>query len=200
MTRITAWIVTLTSSIGGFGIFVIALLDSSFLSFPAINDATIISMVVARPERMIFYASMATIGSVAGCLMLYVVGRKGGEALLRKRFNPRNVEWATGIVRKYGALALVVPALLPPPMPFKIFVLLAGVAGVPLYTFAISIALGRGVRYFGEGILAVFWGEAALNYVQQNGRMVGLVLGIAVLLVGTAYLVWKRRRAQAEAF
>jgi LPXTG-motif cell wall-anchored protein len=96
-------------------------------------------------------------------------------------------------MRKYGAMALIVPALLPPPAPFKIFVLLGGVANVPLKTFVISIAVGRGVRYFGEGLLAVLYGKQALDYIHENSRTVGLVLGLLVLAAGAGYYVWKKR-------
>ena len=89
MTRITAWIEAFALSDRRLGIFVIAFLDSSFLSFPEVNDFLIILMVVRHPERMLFYATMATLGSVAGCLALYFVARKGGEAMVRKRFHPR---------------------------------------------------------------------------------------------------------------
>jgi LPXTG-motif cell wall-anchored protein len=87
-----------------------------------------------------------------------------------------------------------VPALLPPPAPFKIFVLLGGVANIPLRTFVLAIAVGRGVRYFGEGILAVLWGEQAINYIRQNGKTVAIILGVTVLVAGVAYYLWKRRR------
>ena len=97
-------------------------------------------------------------------------------------------------MRKYGAMALIVPALLPPPAPFKIFVLLGGVANIPLKTFIVAIAIGRGVRYFGEGILAVMYGKQALEYIHENSRTVGLVLGLLVLAGGLAYYLWKRRR------
>ena len=154
MARITAWIEAFALGVGGPGLFVIAFLDSSFLSFPEVNDLLIVLMVVNHPERMVFYATMATLGSVAGCLALYYVGRKGGNALLQKRFKGGTLDRASNLMRKYGALALIVPALLPPPAPFKIFVLLGGVANIPLKTFITAIAFGRGVRYFGEGILA----------------------------------------------
>lgn len=193
MTRITAWIEAFALTIGGFGIFVIAFLDSSFLSFPEVNDFLVILMVVRHPTRMVFYASMATLGSIAGCLALYFVARKGGEALVRKRFQAKSIDWATGLMRKYGYLAIVVPALLPPPAPFKIFVVMAGVAAVPFRTFVLAIAVGRGVRYFGEGILALLWGEAALTYVHENGREVALTLGILALVGGVVYASVKKR-------
>jgi uncharacterized membrane protein YdjX (TVP38/TMEM64 family) len=90
-------------------------------------------------------------------------------------------------------MALIVPALLPPPAPFKIFVLMGGVANIPLTTFIWSIALGRGVRYFGEGVLAVMYGQQALDYIHENGKIVALALGVLVLAGGVAYYVWKRR-------
>jgi membrane protein YqaA with SNARE-associated domain len=193
MARITAWIEAFALSIGGPGLFIIAFLDSSFLSFPEVNDLLIVLMVVKQPERMIFYATMATLGSIAGCLALYFVGRKGGEALLRKRFSGGNVERASALMRKYGAMALIVPALLPPPAPFKIFVLMGGVANIPLPTFIWAIALGRGVRYFGEGILAIMYGQQAIDYIRANGKIVALALGVLVLAGGVAYYIWKRR-------
>jgi membrane protein YqaA with SNARE-associated domain len=193
MSRITAWIEAFALSIGAFGIFGIAFLDSSFLSFPEFNDFLIIVMVVRHPTRMLFYAGMATLGSVAGCLALYFVARRGGEALVRKRFRGGTIDWAMGMMRKHGYMALLVPALLPPPAPFKIFVLLAGAASVPLRTFMLAIAVGRGVRYFGEGVLAVLWGEAALNFVSENGRIVALALGVLACAGGVAYFWWKKR-------
>jgi membrane protein YqaA with SNARE-associated domain len=193
MARITAWIEGFALSIGAPGLFIIAFLDSSFLSFPEVNDLLIVLLVVNHPERMLLYATMSTLGSIAGCLALYFVGRKGGNALLRKRFAGGTVERAAELMRKYGAMALIVPALLPPPAPFKIFVLMGGVANIPLPTFIWAIAVGRGVRYFGEGILAVMYGKQALDYIHRNGRTVGLGLAVIVVVGGAAYYLWKRR-------
>lgn len=194
MARITAWIKAFAISIGGPGLFIIGFLDSSFLSFPEINDLLVIVMVAEHPHRMIFYATMATLGSVAGCLALYFVARKGGQRFLKKRAKGGTVEWATNLMQKYGAMALLVPALLPPPAPFKVFVLLAGVAAIPVRTFIAAIAVGRGVRYFGEGILAVMWGQRALKYVEENGKTVGLWLAGIALVGGAAYYLWQKRR------
>lgn len=197
MHRITTWIGTFATSIGAPGIFIIAFLDSSFLSFPEVNDLLIVVSVVKHPERVVLYATMATLGSIAGCLALYFVGRKGGDALLRRRFKGTTVERASALMRKYGALALIVPALLPPPAPFKIFVLMGGVAQIPLSTFVWAIAFGRGVRYFGEGFLAVMYGQRALDYIHENGRIVSLALGLLVLVGGVGYFLWKRRQRPA---
>jgi membrane protein YqaA with SNARE-associated domain len=194
MARITAWIEAFAIGVGAPGLFIIAFLDSSFLSFPEINDLLVVVMVINDPQRMVYYASMATLGSVTGCLALYFIGRKGGDALMRKRFSGGSLDRATGLMRKYGTLALIVPALLPPPAPFKIFVLLGGVAKIPLKTFVTAIAVGRGVRYFGEGFLAVLYGQQAIDYLHENGRIVALALGLLALAAGAAYYTWRRRR------
>ena len=199
MARFTAAIEAFALSIGGPGLFIIAFLDSSFLSFPEVNDLLIVLLVINHPERVVFYATMSTLGSIAGCLALYFVGRKGGDALVRKRFKGGTVERAADLMRKYGAMALIVPALLPPPAPFKIFVLMGGVANIPLKTFIWAIGLGRGVRYFGEGILAVLYGQRALDYIHENGRLVGLALGLLVLAGGAGYYLWKRRSQPTSA-
>src|SRR3990170_3414076 len=129
MSRIAAWFEAFALTIGGPGLFVIAFLDSSFLSLPQINDLLVIGMVIQHPERMPLYVLMATSGSVAGCLVMYWLGRKGGDAFLRKRFHPRHLDRATRLFERYGFLAVIVPALLPPPAPFKLFVILAGGGG-----------------------------------------------------------------------
>src|SRR6187401_2746851 len=128
MKTVLAGIKAFAVAIGGPGLFIIAFLDSSFLSFPEVNDLLIVLLVIKHPERMVFYATMSTLGSIAGCLAPYFVGRKGGDALVRKRFKGGTVEKAADLMRKYGAMALILPALLPPPAPFKIFVLMGGVA------------------------------------------------------------------------
>jgi membrane protein YqaA with SNARE-associated domain len=196
LARFTQWLESFVLAIGAPGLFVIAFLDSSFLSFPEINDFLIIWMVTQHEERMVLYASMATLGSIAGCLALYFAGLKGGDALLRRRFRADRLDRATELMRRHGALALLVPALLPPPAPFKIFVLMGGVARIPLKTFVMAIGIGRGVRYFGEGILAVLWGDQALAFIRENGRMIGIVLAVAVLIGGIVYGV-RQSRARA---
>jgi membrane protein YqaA with SNARE-associated domain len=194
MSRIVSWVQAFALSVGGPGLFFIAFLDSSFLSLPEINDILVIVMVIEHKELMPYYAGMATLGSVTGCLLLYVIGRRGGEALLRRRFGGPRLEQAMELSRRYGVLAVAVPAILPPPAPFKVFVVLAGVSGVPPLQFAGAVAVGRGIRYFGEGWLAVRYGEAAIELLEQNGRMVSLVLAAVVLIGGLTYFVWTSRR------
>ena len=199
MSRIVSWVQAFALSIGGPGLFLIAFLDSSFLSLPEINDILVIVMVIEHKELMPYYALMATLGSVTGCLLLYVIGWRGGEALVRRRFGGPRMERAMELSRRYGVLAVAVPAILPPPAPFKVFVLLAGVSRVPLAQFAGAVTVGRGLRYFGEGWLAVRYGEPAIELLEQNGRVVSFVLAALVLVGGLTYFLWtNRRRPESE--
>jgi len=180
------------SGLGGVGLFIIALLDSSFLSFPQVNDILIIVLSTKYPARMPYYASMTTIGSLIGCFALYFVARRGGEAFMRKRLKGRYVDRAIGLYQKYGLLAVVVPALLPPPVPFKVFVLMAGAAAVSPIKFGIAILIGRGIRYFGQGYLAVLYGERAAEFMKQYGAQVGI--GLAIVAVVIAIVAVRLRR------
>jgi membrane protein YqaA with SNARE-associated domain len=133
---------------------------------------------------------------VAGCLALHYLGRKGGEALVRRRFTGEKIERAMATLQRNGVLAVLVPCLLPPPAPFKIFILLAGVVGISATRLATAIAIGRGVRYLALGILAVQYGERAMAYMRENGTVVSLE-AVGVLGVGfVAYLLWNRMRAR----
>lgn len=186
------------AELGGVGLFVIAALDSSFLSFPQINDLLVIYLSTKYPGRMPYYAGMTTLGSVAGCFLLYGVARKGGEVFLRKRFSAARVDRGMALYQRFGLLAVLVPSLLPPPTPFKLFVLLAGAASVSSWRFALAIVVGRGIRYFGQGYLAVRYGEQAVEIVKQNGAMVGVGLAVLALVIGLGAVYWRRSRRPAE--
>ena len=194
MARIIAWVQAFALSIGGPGLFIIAFLDSSFLSLPEINDLLVVVMIIEHPARMPFYALMATAGSVVGCLVLYAIGRRGGQGLVKRRFGGPRMRRAMELSRRYGVLAVAVPAILPPPAPFKVFVLLAGVAGVPIHQFVGAVAAGRGLRYFGEGWLAVRYGEQAVHFIEENSRNVSIGLGVLVLVGGVIYFLVRARR------
>jgi len=178
---------------GAPGLFIIAYLDSSFLSFPEVNDILIVGMVMQHPHRLLYYALLSTIGSVLGCLSIYFVARKGGEAFIRKRFKEHHVDRGLALVQKYGLLMLIVPALLPPPAPFKIFVLLAGVVAIPVWQFVTAIFVARIVRYGGEGLLAVWYGERAVTFLHDHAGVIGLGLAGLALVVGGAWILWQRR-------
>jgi membrane protein YqaA with SNARE-associated domain len=179
---------------GGVGLFVVAALDSSFLSFPQVNDLLIIYLSTKSPALMPYYAGMTTLGSMLGCFVLYLFARRGGEVFLRKRFSGARVERGLALYQRHGLLAVVVPSLLPPPTPFKLFVLLAGAAKVSPWKFLGAIAIGRGIRYFGQGYLAVLYGEAAVGLVRENGTLVGIALAVIALVAGVVFYFVKKRK------
>ena len=148
---------------------------------------------------MFEYASLTTIGSIIGCSLLYTVGRKGGEALLRRRFTDERMLRIRTWYQKFGVLAVIIPSLLPPPTPFKIFVLSAGTFGISWPRFLTAVAIGRGIRYFSEGFLAVAYGPSAIEFVKNNFGTIGFVLAILIVASVIIYIVARRRMNSIEA-
>jgi membrane protein YqaA with SNARE-associated domain len=173
--------VAFAGALGAPGLFLISFLDSSVLTFPVINDLLLIELCIQKPARMPLYAAMAMTGSVLGCVLLYFIARKGGEAFFRKKAGERAQVIHRWVV-KNGFGGMLAAALLPPPTPFKIFVFAAGVFEVPLSSFTSAIALARAIRYFGIGYLAIRFGEQAMPFVAQHKWHVaaGVVVFVAV--------------------
>src|SRR5581483_4813807 len=184
----------LALTLGAPGLFLIAFLDSSFLSLPEIADILVVYMVTQHKSRMLLYVAATLVGSLAGCLVMYYIGRKGGDAFVRRRFAGANVERAMATFQRHGVMAVLIPAILPPPAPFKIFVLLAGVTGISAAKFTIAVLIGRGARYLFLGIRAVEYGDAALTFMHDHA--VGVSIGAMGVLVGgfLAYLAWSKAR------
>src|SRR5438105_4516228 len=191
--RFVEFIQPYAASLGGPGLILLSFLDSSFLTFPEVPDFVLVWLVVQHPARWVYYAAMTTTGSVLGCFAIYLVARKGGEAMLRRRFHQATLDRALVVLRRYGLLAVVVPSILPPPAPFKIFVILAGVSGIPARSFGVAILIGRGCRYTAEALLALRYGERAMGYIQRNMATVSIWLAVAVAGIGISIVVWRRR-------
>jgi membrane protein YqaA with SNARE-associated domain len=189
MGRIVDWAQGFALALGAPGLFVVAILDSSFLTLPEINDILVVLLVTRHKSRLAWYAGAETAGSIVGSLFLYTIGRKGGEAVLRKRFSVERSERAKAFIQKYGVLAIIIPSLLPPPMPFKMFVLLSGVAKIPAPRFAAAVAIGRGTRYFGEALLALRYGEQTMTFIHEHSITVGIVLAVALAVGFAVYLM-----------
>jgi len=181
------WLQAVVASAGGLGLFLIAFLDSSVLTFPVINDLLLIDLSIRNPARMPYYAAMATIGSVGGCLLLYYLARKGGEAMFHKHAGPR-ARHIQAWVNRNGFLSILVTALLPPPNPFKVFVIAAGAFEMPVQTFVLGLLAARGIRFFGEGFLAIRYGEQASGFLLTHKLE---VTGITLLVVLTLYLAMR---------
>jgi membrane protein YqaA with SNARE-associated domain len=187
MKSFIGWIYGFALGIGGPGLFAIAFLDSSFLSLPQINDILVVLMVTQHKAWMPYYAAMATLGSVAGCSVIYYLARKGGDAFIRRRIHKASTDRALAMYKRNGLMALMIPALLPPPAPFKLFVLMAGVAEVRPLHFVLAVTAARGLRYLALGVLAIYFGDAALELMRNEGRAVALGL---VALLGLSLLGW----------
>jgi membrane protein YqaA with SNARE-associated domain len=194
MSRLLAWLQSAGEALGGPGLFIIAFLDSSFLSFPNVVDLLIIADVVRHESRWIYYALMPTLGSIAGCYVLYEFARRGGNRFLRRRVDVRHIDRAMAMFQKYGLLGVLVPSILPPPVPFKVFVLAAGLAKVRRVEFLIAVAIGRGIRYFGEALLALYYGDRAAEYLTEHSREASVVLALAVLVFGTLWFIRRKRK------
>jgi membrane protein YqaA with SNARE-associated domain len=196
MSRLFGWLQSAGEALGGPGLFLIAFLDSSFLSFPNVVDLLIIANVTRDRARWVYYALMPTLGSIAGCFALYEFAKRGGDRFLRKRLNQKHLDRALRMFQKYGLLGVLVPSILPPPVPFKVFVLAAGVAKVRPVEFLIAVAIGRGIRYFGEALLALYYGDRAAAFLTAHSREASLVLAAVVVIVGGIWILRRRRLAE----
>jgi membrane protein YqaA with SNARE-associated domain len=198
--QLGAWkqkIVAFAGSLGAPGLFLISFLDSSVLTFPVINDLLLIQLSIRRPARMPLYASMAALGSLLGCVLLFLLAREIEEAAFHRKVGAR-----AGAIRHWvernGFGGMLVAAMLPPPTPFKFFVLAAGAFEMPLLSFASAIGLARAIRYFGVGYLAVRYGSNALPYLAQHKLSVSLlVIAFVAVSYAVSRIVLKERAAHA---
>ena len=176
----------------------IGALDSSLLSLPEINDYLVVMRCFSDPAAAFIFPLFAAAGSVLGSLLLYTIMRKGGQAVMRRRFRADHIERVERAYARYGFLTLAVPAILPPPMPFKIFVATAGALEYPRWRFMLTVMVARSLRYYIEGTLAVFYGRTVLDLIKKYGFTV-LAIVICACLVGLSiYLFVQRRRKDTE--
>ena len=196
--KLPGWLTHAMTSLGGAGLFVVAFFDSSVLSFPFVTDLFVIEFSIHRSAFMAFYAAMATLGSLAGCIWLYLLGKKGGEAYYRRREHqpPGKIRlWVSG----HAFLSVFVPALFPPPIPYKAFVIAEGVFQVPLRTFIWGVLAGRGLRFFVEGLLAVRYGAATETFLFAH-KMILIAVPVALTIVSlifSHYLFRATRNSEA---
>jgi len=191
-------IVAFAGGLGAPGLFLISFLDSSVLTFPVVNDLLLIELSIHHPAKMPLYAGMAMLGSVLGCVLLFYIAEKGGEALFHKHAGDRAPAIRNWVV-KNGFGGILIAALLPPPTPFKVFVVAAGVFEVPLASFASAIALARLVRYFGIGYLAIRYGREAMPYLVHHKSTVTAFLILVALVSYLLSRVILRHRPSSEA-
>ena len=206
MHKVVLWVQgVLVPWLGPPGVFIAAFLDSSFLSLPEINDLLVVTSAATDPDTAWMYMAMATLGSLAGCSVLWWIGRRGGEAFLVRRFGQQRVDGTRSAFARWDVLALAIPAVLPPPMPFKIFVLSAGVFGVRYRRLALTLVVARGARYAFWGLFGAFYGDEALAtlrvidhwFAERLVELALLVVGASVAALALALLRRRRRPARS---
>ncbi len=196
--RLGHFIVHVPIFVAGPMMILIGALDSSLLSLPEVNDYLVVARCYTHPRAVFLFPMFAATGSVLGCFLLYTILSRGGRAVLHRRFNPEHIQRVEHAYARFGILALAVPALLPPPMPFKIFVATAGALQFPRRRFLLTILLARALRYYAEGTLAVFYGERVLRFSKDNGIVIiSIVAGLLVVALA-GYLLSSKGRAAVQ--
>ena len=173
---------------------VIGALDSSLLSLPEINDYLVVGRCYKYPSAAFYFPLFAAIGSVIGCNILYSIVRRGGQAVLRRRFPVASIKKVERAYERFGFLAIGIPAILPPPLPFKIFVATAGAMEYPRWKFLVTVMIARSLRYYVEGILAVYYGRRVLLFMKDNGLVIISIVATLLLIVVVIYLAinWRK--------
>ena len=182
---------------GPFGLFVVALLDSSFVPLPSSADALMLLLTTAQPRWMLLYALVATLGSATGCLILYYASRRAGQRAL-KRFSESKQRRVKAWIDRYDVISVLVASVLPPPFPFKLFVVSAGVFRFSVTRFLIAIIVGRGFRFLLEGYFAIRYGAQAKAVLAQYYPWIGLGLAVLIIVAVLARAFVKRRAVVAS--
>ena len=181
---------------GPFGLFAIAFLDSVLVPIPGGVDAMLLLLAASRPSWMLIYVAAAMLGSTAGCVGLYLVSRRAGHRALA-RFSESKQKRVKDLIDRYDVLSVLVASVLPPPFPFKLFVVSAGVFRLNLLRFTIAIAVGRTFRYLLEGYLAARYGDHAKEILQHYYPSIGIGLAVLIIIFFVGRNLMRRGR-QAE--
>ena len=177
LTRLSEYLVTY----GAFGLFIVAVLDSTFVPLPSSVDALMLLLSTTNPSWMLLYAFMATTGSALGCLILYLISQRAGARALN-RFSEKKQARVKNWIERYDMFAVLVATLLPPPFPFKLFVISAGVFRFSLVRFMLAVLVGRGFRFLLEGYFAVRYGAQAKEILAKYYPWIGLGLVVAIVV------------------
>ena len=197
--KITAGLERLSNyfiALGPFGLFAVALLDSAFVPLPSSADALMLLLSTAHPRLMPLYGFLATAGSTIGCVVLYYISRRAGRRALDK-FSEAKQKRVKELIERYDVLAVLVASVLPPPFPFKLFVITAGVFRFGVLRFTLAIASGRAFRFFLEGYFAIRYGAQAKQILAQYYPWIGLGLAVAILTFFISRKLLKKKTPDA---
>jgi len=179
--HVPGWALKALAFSPGASLFALSFLDSILLPLPSLNDLWLIRLSIQYPLRMPYYAALATLGSLAGSVLLYFLARKGEEAAFHKKAGsqaPQIHRW----MERNGFVTLLIAALLPPPTPFKLFVLAAGALGMPFRGFLAAMSIARAIRFFAVGYLAIRYRDAATRFLEAHGVAFAISAIIFVLV------------------
>ena len=186
------WIKHVLAPLGPWGMLAFAAVDGSFLGMPL--DAIFVGYVYNDRARFLLYVFLASAGGALGSIVIYAIGYAGGEVLLRKRLSPEKFAEVHASFEKHEFWALMFPAMLPPPTPFKIVVLAAAGFEMNFAHFLLAIFAGRFVRFLIEALLTLWFGPEVVTLTGNlfAHRFVAILVAAGVLLV--AWLLWRRAR------
>ncbi len=178
----TLLILAVLKPLGIWGVLGFATVDAAFLGMPL--DAIVAGYVWASPHRLVLYSAMAAAGSALGSIVWYVIGYKGGEVLLVKRMGEKRFNQIKAAFDRHEFLAIMLPSMLPPPTPFKLFVLSAGVAEMRFSHFLSAIFFGRLLRFMLLSFLVIRYGPQIVGFfggmVHNHWRIVIAVIATGV--------------------
>ena len=189
ISRYFVFLWALLKPLGAWGVFAIAGIDACFFGLPL--DGVVAGYVYQDPSRLLLYVFMASAGSALGSIVLYVIGYKGGEELLRKRVSPERFERIHQLFEKHPVWGLVIPAMLPPPTPFKLLTLAAAVSEMKLSHFLLAIFAGRFLRFLGVAWLTMKYGP---DIVRVSGTLFRQHLNWVPAAVAAGLVIWLVQR------
>jgi membrane protein YqaA with SNARE-associated domain len=197
LRQLGKWIQTFLIPLGGWGLAPIAFFDSSFLSLAGGVDLLLVTLAIANPSGAFLYALAATIGSVSGATVLNLTVRAGSQAIVAKSASSKSVQHARTNLERYGAWAVMIAALLPPPAPFKLFVVTSGFLAQPLGRFILGLTAGRLIRYSLVAFFAARYGSQVWDWILRAGPWVfALVLFTAIVTVLWQQVAKRQRSAK----
>jgi membrane protein YqaA with SNARE-associated domain len=181
--------------LGGPGLILLGLADNSPIPLPGSMDVATILLAAHNRNMWIYYATMATAGSVLGGYLTYRIARKGGKETLEKRFSKRKTTRVYAIFERWGLVSVAIPAILPPPFPILPMLLAAGAMQYPTRKFLAALAVGRGIRYTILAYLGAHYGRHIVNFFARYYWPVLIVL-IAFSVSGALYGLFEYKRRQ----
>jgi membrane protein YqaA with SNARE-associated domain len=178
---------------GGIGLIPLALLDNSPLPIPGAMDIATILLAAREPRWWIYYALMATLGSLLGGFITYRLARKGGKEALERKFSKRRINEITKIFERWGFGSIAIPAMIPPPMPMVPFLFVAGAMQYPVRKFLAALAAGRSVRYLILAYLGEHYGRRIITVITRNGHPVLVGIILAALIIAGVIIYFMQR-------